>query len=205
MARPAATGDWKTLDDGELARAFAAGDAAAFEEIMIRHRRMVYFAALRVTGTHHDADEAAQKTFIAVYRNLNRFEHASALRTWIFRIALNTAKNQVRDRGRREGDELGDRHADDAMGAGETIEAEQRRRQVRSAVAELPPRQREVVELRTWHELPFAEVAEVLGCSLLGGNKVVVGSVNSAKVNFHHAVKALRRKLAEADGIGTKS
>ncbi|MCC6156650.1 MAG: RNA polymerase sigma factor [Deltaproteobacteria bacterium] len=188
MARPARTGDLENLADRELVRAFVAGEVAAFEEIMKRHRRMVYFAALRVAGTHHDADEAAQKTFIAVYRNLSRFEQASALKTWIFRIALNTAKNQVRDRSRREGDELGDRHADGAAGAPERMEAEERRQQVRQAVAALPPRQREVVELRVDHELPYAEIAEVLGCS-----------VNTAKVNFHHAVKALRRKLAEGD------
>ncbi len=188
MVRPARTGDWENLDDRELVRAFARGEVAAFEEIMKRHRRMVYFAALRVTGTHHDADEAAQKAFISVYRNLHRFEHASALKTWIFRIAINTAKNQVRDRSRREGDELVDRHADASAGAPERIEAEQQRQRVRRAVETLPPRQREVVELRIEHELPFAEVAEVLGCS-----------VNTAKVNFHHAVKALRRKLAEGD------
>lgn len=188
MARPARTGDVENSDDRELARAFAAGEVAAFEEIMKRHRRMVYFAALRITGTHHDADEVTQKTFISVYRNLGRFEHASTLKTWIFRIALNTAKNQVRDRSRREGDELGERHADAAAGAPEMMESEERRRRVRDAVATLPPRQRDVVELRIDHELPFAEVAEVLGCS-----------VNTAKVNFHHAVKALRRKLAEGD------
>jgi RNA polymerase sigma-70 factor (ECF subfamily) len=69
------------------------------------------------------------------------------------------------------------------VGAGNLVSAEERRRLWR-AIDELPPKQRLVLELRVYDELPFREVAEIAGCS-----------ENAAKVNFHHAVKRLRESL----------
>ncbi|MCZ7584136.1 MAG: RNA polymerase sigma factor [Deltaproteobacteria bacterium] len=175
----------RPAEDDELVRDFLAGDASAFEAIMKRYRRMVYFTALKIVGDHDGADEVAQKTFISAYKNLAGFEGRSSLKTWLFRIASNYSKNFVRDRKRRSGEELQDfAHAVEPSAPG-AIEKAQRRDSLREAVQELPARQREVLELRVDHDLSYGEISELLGCS-----------VSAAKVNYHYAVKSLRARMS---------
>jgi RNA polymerase sigma-70 factor, ECF subfamily len=147
---------------------------------------MVYFLALKMVGNHHDADEVAQKTFLSAYKNLARFEGRSSLKTWIFRIAMNFSKNLIRDRGRRQGEEVTERSATTYSTVEEDIETHQRRLIVRKAMENLPPRQREVLQMRAFGDMSFAEIAEAAGIS-----------VSAAKVNYHYAVKALKVLLAD--------
>lgn len=173
------------LSDADLVKRFLAGDEAAFEEIVRRYRKMVYYTALRVVGGHDDADDVAQKTFLSAFKNLKGFQGKSSLKTWLFRVAMNFSKNRLRDRQRNQGEELAPQTAVYESDVEERMEREGRRRILNRAVETLPPRQREVLRLRVHHELTFAEISEVIGCS-----------VNSAKVNYHHAVKALQSRIA---------
>ncbi len=79
-------------DDRDLAQRHRAGDPAAFEEIVARHKRVVYLTARRMLSSHADADEAAQVAFVRAWRALGRFRGDSSLRTWLVRIVLNVAK-----------------------------------------------------------------------------------------------------------------
>ncbi|MBZ0271349.1 RNA polymerase sigma factor [bacterium] len=171
-------------DDAGLVSAFVGGDEAAFSEIMTRYRRMVYFVALKFVGNHDDADEVTQKTFVSAYRNLAGFEGRSSLKTWLYRIAVNYSKNLVRDRKRREGEEVKDTMASYSPDPTEPMEQDEKRQQVAEMVETLPPRQKQVLKLRVGGELSFAQIAEILGCS-----------VSAAKVNYHYAVKALRSRI----------
>ena len=173
-------------DDKALVRRFCEeGDEFAFEIIVKKYQRMVYYLALKMVGHHDDADEVAQKTFLSVYKNLSRFEGRSSLKTWIFRIAMNYSKNLIRDRARRAGDELTERSATVESTVTDEIEAKQRRQIVKEAMEGLPPRQKEVLQMRAFGDMSFNEIAEAVGIS-----------VSAAKVNYHYAVKALKNLLA---------
>ncbi len=174
-------------DDRTLVERFLKDrDEFAFEVIVKKYQRMVYFLALKMVGNHHDADEVAQRTFLSVYKNLPGFEGRSSLKTWVFRIAMNFSKNLIRDRGRREGEEITERSAMAASSVEDDINTHERRRLVRDAMEKLPPRQREVLQMRAFGDMSFAEIAQAVGIS-----------ISAAKVNYHYAVKALKTLLAE--------
>ena len=170
-----------------LLERFWAGDPAAFDRIVAIHRLAVYRVARRILGSHEEADEAAQETFVRAYRSLSGFRGESRLRTWLIRIALNVSRTIGASRERTASLE----EAADAIDAGESAEAAAGRQEagaaVRRAVAGLPPRQREVVLLKVFSDLTYEEVAAVMG--------LTAGAV---KAHFHQAVSNLRRRMEGA-------
>ena len=86
----------------DLVMKAAHGDMAAFEEIYKATSGFVYNVALRITNNSNDADEVTQDVFVKVHKNLKSFAFRSAFKTWIYRIAANTALNHCKWRGRRE-------------------------------------------------------------------------------------------------------
>ena len=176
--------------DGRLVARYLAGDQSAFEELVRRYQRPLYYLALRYVRVEADAKDLAQRTFVKVYGALSGFRADASFRTWIYRIAINLCLNHLRDRRREETRaELGESVAAPASGGERALIEAERGARLRDAIAELPPKQRMVLELRIYDELPFREVAELAGCS-----------ENSAKVNFHHAVKRLRTIVHGAGG-----
>src|SRR5262249_11194536 len=115
-----------------------------------------------------------------------------AFRAWLLRVAVNVGKNHARDgrRWRLEPVEPLELPATESVGVTDRLEAGQRRRLGACPRGARPPGQREVFALRVDGELPFAEVARVLGIT-----------ENNAKVHFHHAVRRLRERLGvEVEG-----
>ncbi|MEM9490786.1 MAG: sigma-70 family RNA polymerase sigma factor [Myxococcota bacterium] len=174
------------VDDSALVERFRAGDRRAFNLLVQRHQKPVFYLALRYLKNDADAADATQKTFVRVFKSIDRFRGASSFRTWIYRIAINLCLNHIRDNRREQASEI----HDDALttaptGATRIIRAKESQ-MLREAIDELPPKQRMVLELRIYDELSFREVAELANCT-----------ENAAKVNFHHAVKKLRIIMAE--------
>lgn len=89
--------------DETLAARAAAGDLAAFEDLVNRHRMSVYRLARSITGTHDDADDAAQETFLRLYRSLSSYDPKRPFRPYLRRIAYNTSLNIVRKAKSRVG------------------------------------------------------------------------------------------------------
>ena len=89
-------------DDALVISRVRAGDDDAFRELVDRHGRSVYRAAYRVTGRTEDAEDVVQETFLRAYRQLDRFEARSNVRTWLHRIATNCAIDLLRARPKRE-------------------------------------------------------------------------------------------------------
>ncbi|WP_242352170.1 RNA polymerase sigma factor [Anaeromyxobacter sp. SG64] len=180
-----------TPDDALLA-AFLVGDDDAFGDLVRRHERLVLSIVRRYARTPEDARDLAQRTFLraleAARRTLRRGEREGfAFRRWLVRIAVNLAKNHLRDElrlGRTSLEALGQSEAHPAV-AVEALEEAERAAAVRAAVVRLPRRMREVLTLRVDAELPFAEIADTLGIS-----------ENAARVSFHHATRKLRAALA---------
>ncbi len=165
------------------------GDPAAFRELVERHQRGVHALCFKWLRDPDEADEVTQLTFVRVFRRLESFGGRASFRTWLYRVALNACRNRVRDEKRRRTEELVDvpdprSDALDSLVGGELAKAVER------AVAELPERQRAVVELRLYRDLPYHEIARIVG-----------SSAGAAKVNYHYAIRTLREKL-RARGVG---
>jgi RNA polymerase sigma-70 factor, ECF subfamily len=180
-------------EDDALVAAFLVGDDAAFGDLFRRHQALVLAIVRRYARTPEDAGDLVQRTFLraleAARRSLRRGPRAGVpFRRWLVRVAVNLAKNHRRDALRLVRVPLEETSAVVEPVAADALLRREREAQVRAAVVRLPRRQREVLTLRIDAELPFADIADVLGVT-----------ENSAKVSFHHATRALRAALAEED------
>jgi RNA polymerase sigma-70 factor (ECF subfamily) len=172
-------------EDEDLVSRHRAGERRAFDELVRKYQRSIYFLTLRYVKDPDDAKDVAQRAFVRAFEALGGFRGGSTFKTWLYRIAINLSLNHLRDHARERPAALeDDLLVTDAVGAGRLLSDEERRR-LRAAIEALPPKQRLVLELRVFEELPFREVAAVADCS-----------ENAAKVNFHLAVKRLRQELS---------
>gem|GEM_PF-72630 len=170
------------VGDGALIAAHNAGDPAAFAKIVRRYQSPVYRMALRWSRDPDEADEVVQKTFLRLLNHIGGFQ-GNQLKSYLFRITANLCKNHLRDRARLV---LGLPRELVAMPNDGAVEYEEERAILRRLMGRLPRRQRQVVSLRIDGDLSFTEVASILGIT-----------ENSAKVNFHHALKHLRLLMAQ--------
>jgi RNA polymerase sigma-70 factor (ECF subfamily) len=163
-----------------------AGDRAAFGELVREHRATIVRAVRGYVASDAEAEDVTQQALIKALRAIPEFRGDSSIATWLRRIAVNTAINFTRDAHHDRAIPIEDVEIiTNALSTGR-MSARQARRKLAAAIVQLPPKQRVVVELRIVHELPFAAIAKIAGCS-----------EDSAKANFRHAVA----KLRELSGI----
>jgi RNA polymerase sigma-70 factor (ECF subfamily) len=175
--------------DLDLVDSFQTGDRRAFDTLVRRHQKGMWRVARRYLRSDADAADVTQQAFVRAFKGLGSFRRAATVRSWLYRIAINCALSWLRDHRREQPTEI----ADDAIAADAIAPTKladvQDSARLRAAVAQLPPKQRMVLELRVFDDLSFKEVAELADCT-----------ENTAKVNFHYAVKRLRDILSEAGG-----
>ncbi len=173
------------LDDAALVAAAIAGDPAAFDVLVTRHRRSVYQVCYRFVNHHEDAADLTQDTFVRAWKALGSFRGQARFSTWIYRIAVNVSLNRVSLKTPKtdivDFDLVADQHQ---PAPGAAIDAAERQAMVRAAVKSLPPRQRAALILRTYHELSHQEVADIVGTS-----------VGAVKANVFHALANLKKRL----------
>jgi len=145
-------GDW------DLVTSHLAGDPFAFAELVKRHQRPVWRLALRFAHDPDEAEDLAQRTFLRVLDHVADLRPDQPFRAYLFRVAANLCKNHLRDRARL----LFGVSLEVAAPEAEPLEAKERRVQLRTLLAKLPLRQRQIVTLRIDAELPFAEIASIL-------------------------------------------
>lgn len=171
--------------DEALVQAAQAGDTAAFDALVTRHRRAVYQVCYRFVHHHEDAADLTQDTFVRAWKALGNFRSQARFSTWLYRIAVNVSLNRVSAKTPRGEAVDFDLVADGRTPApGAALAAEEQRAVVRRAVQSLPPRQRTALILRTYHELSHQEVADIVGTS-----------VGAVKANVFHALANLRKRL----------
>ncbi len=177
----------------------AAGDEVACTELVTEHQRMVYHLALHMLGDHEEALDLSQEVFLNVFRTIGRFRGQSALKTWIYRIVINQARNRLRwwkRRHRSEQVSLDERlevegnlpPAGDAHDPHRICRQRELAARIWDALARLPFDQRTVVVLREIDGLSYDEIAFSLD--------VAVGTVKS---RLTRARAALRSQLREAE------
>jgi RNA polymerase sigma-70 factor (ECF subfamily) len=179
--------------DGTLVASCRSGDAAAFARLVQLHEGMVVNLSARLLGDSEEARDVAQEVFLQVYRMLGRFEARSALKTWIYRIAVNQCHNRRRWWKRRRRERLVSLEllapSDEARlaaagGPEQDYERSERARDVQRALQTLPFAHRTVLLLREVEGLSCEEVSGALG--------VPVGTVKS---RLSRARETLRREL----------
>jgi RNA polymerase sigma-70 factor (ECF subfamily) len=168
-------------DDRELVEKFRAGERRAFDELVRRHQGSIQRLSLRFLRDAEEARDLAQRAFVQAFERLETFRGEASFRTWVYRITVNLALSQVR-KHRPTLEPLGETPAESV----EDRADDKTLSRLRAAVEKLPPKQRMCVELRSFEDLSFREVAEIVGCS-----------EDAAKVNFHHALKRLRELMGE--------
>lgn len=180
--------------DADVLAAIRGGDSRAFEVLIRRHQRGVWAVVQRTLRNEADTADVVQLAFVRALRALPSFRGAATVRSWLYRIAINCALSWLRDHRREvptEPSELLGAAASPEPSATQRLESQDRGAALRAAVAQLPPKQRLVLELRVFDDLSFREVAELAECS-----------ENTAKVNFHYALRRLRELMHDAPAAG---
>lgn len=178
------------VDDAELIRGTLDGRREDFDALVERYQKALYAFAYRFVHDHDQAADIVQVTFVQAYTHLKQFAGRSSFKTWLHQIALNECRALHRTAAARQHLSLSDMSeraleplvAPDADTIGWKPLLER-------LITKLPLRQRAVVILRVFSDLPFKEIAWLEGIS-----------ENSAKVSYHHAIARLRSWVREKDG-----
>ncbi len=194
-----------TVDSGDtlLVERAVAGDQRAFELLVIKYQRRIQRLIGRMVRDVDLVEDIAQETFIRAYRALHQFRGDAQFYTWLYRIAVNTAKKALMDlkrdptvseaawRGSDDDDETS-RPGNEPI-ADETPESELAAKEiaamVNAAMAALPPDLREAVILREIEGLSYEEIATAMNCP--------IGTVRSRIFRAREAVSARIRPLLE--------
>ncbi len=176
------------MDEKTLVASLQAGDRGAFEILVKLHFRSVYSMAFRFMGDHGGADDVVQDTFVKAFNAIGSFRGESSFKSWLLRIAINTAKNALRSRDSRHTVDL----ADVQLGYVHTdytkLEHGQTAALLKVAIEKLPAKQRQALELRIFEDLSFKEIAELMEAPF-----------DTAKANYRHALMNLKKILESSD------
>ena len=170
------------------------GDRRAFDQLVLRYQHKVLKLVMRYVRNHAEAEDVSQEAFLKAYRAIHSFRGDSAFYTWIYRIAINTAKNTLVSAKRRPLDydldlqdpeqaERSGRLRDDATPESLLL-AEEIRETVDRAMSALPEDLRRAVMLREYEGLSYEEIAATMNCP--------VGTVRS---RIFRAREAIDRQL----------
>lgn len=184
--------------EAALIQRCVAGDEQACVELVNEHQRMVYQLAMHLLGDQDEALDLSQEVFLRVFRTIARFRGQSALKTWIYRIVINQARNRQRWWKRRHRSEQVslDEHLEQYGDVSAPVEhvtpdrvfgQKELGARIRRALERLPFEQRTAIVLREIDGLSYEEIAFSLG--------VAVGTVKS---RLTRAREALRAQLKEA-------
>lgn len=168
--------------DRELIAAVLAGDRDRFGVLVDRHGPALLAFLARRTRGREEARELFQETLVRAFEGLGDLRAGERLRSWLISIAHNT----LRQRLRRPRDEPFPLDLPAPAEDRERLEREESAARARAAVAALPPRQREVFELRVVGELEHARIGELLGIT-----------EENSRANFHQAMRSLRARLGD--------
>ncbi|HRI68072.1 MAG TPA: RNA polymerase sigma factor [Polyangium sp.] len=191
------------VTDEVLMLRFQGGDQSAFAKLVRRHKTPVYNFILRSVRSREVAEDLVQDVFVKVVQNATEFKHEARFSTWTYTIARNVCIDHLRKAALRkhpsldqvannnsgeDGPTLGERIADAhfASAVDRVAIGSELGKRITRAVEELPPEQREVFLLREVANVPFKEIAEIVGVP-----------ENTTKSRMRYALERLQQALAE--------
>ena len=190
------------VSDEELMLECSKGDMSAFELLVRRYQDALVNYIYYTINDYHRAEDLAQETFLRVFKNASRYEPKASFKSWLYTIATNLSKNEIRNRARRNTYFLEDmveenedvyhsefmidtRYQPDIL-----YEKKERQQLIKKTLKQLPENQRLALTLVTYQELSYEEISEILNCS--------TGAVKSL---IHRARQNMKKLLIKA-GIG---
>ena len=159
--------------DIELMLRAKTGDDSAFTELMRRHYKGVVNYVYRFTNDRANSEDLAQEVFLRVYRSVKRYKPQAKFSTWLYKIATNLCITEVKSRNKEQSvslDEMQENTGDLGDSKSEDPSDLTFRREIGTAIFEtlksLPERERVAIILCKYEDLPYEEVAEVIGCTI---------------------------------------
>lgn len=154
-------------DHAWIARA-KEGDMEAFEQLIRKYQKPIYYLCYRMTGAHQSADDLSQDTFIKAFFSLQRFQDGMSFYAWIRKIAVNSSLNYLKERKREEPlgvneDRVtGNHNSPDPELPHEKLQRNRLEVKFREALEALPDNQRMVFILRVYENQSYQEIADSL-------------------------------------------
>ena len=182
----------RELDDSGVVTSFLGGEERAFQELVERYQSRLLNFVYRTIGDREKAEDLVQEVFIRVYRHLHRFDRSKKFSTWIYTIASNLAKNELRNRSRNPlvlfqtikknwQDEDRPLQFEDPMSRPDDLYRKRHLRElVEQTVGQLPEHHRQVFVLRELEGKSYEEIAEITDCNL----GTVKSRLNRARNSF---------------------
>lgn len=181
-------------DDAELIEQFQNGNTAVFDTLFTRYQKRTYRLVQRFVPNHEDALDITQDAFIRAYQGLSNFKSQCQFYSWLYRITVNLCIDFLRKKSRSEvmvyesedSDELPMANFPDlrSVSPAKAAENKELRSQIRKAIRQLPPKQRQIFILRHWDGLSLKDIATVVG-----------RSDGTVKAHLFHAHRNLRKHL----------
>lgn len=178
-------------EDKDIIESFIKGNRSAFNLIILKYQKKIYWVTRKFVLNHDDADDITQEVFVKLYKSLSDFRGESALYTYIYKMAVNYSLNHIKktkttssvtkgldDEAFRikSGEKNPDENYDNKLNSGI----------IKEAIQSLPEQQRTVFTLRFYEELSYEEIA-----------KITNTSVGGLKANYFHAFKKIRTIIKE--------
>ncbi|EKP0306412.1 RNA polymerase sigma factor RpoE [Aeromonas veronii] len=189
----------QNLLDEQLVERVQRGDKAAFNLLVKKYQQKVVNLVARYVNNPGDVPDVAQEAFIKAYRALPTFRGESAFYTWLYRIAVNTAKNYLTSQGRRPPSSDVEAEEAESYGGSEALQevstpenlalTDEIKRTVFSAIEALPENLRTAITLRELEGLSYEEIAEIMDCP--------VGTVRSRIFRARDAIDKKLQPLIE--------
>jgi RNA polymerase sigma-70 factor, ECF subfamily len=199
VAAPGATvrDQLRLMEDAAVVSSFLDGEERAFEELVDRYQTRLLNFVYRTVGDRERAEDLVQEVFIRVYRHLHRFDRSKKFSTWVYTIASNLAKNELRNRSRNplvlfqtvkknwEDEDRPLQFEDTTSRPDDMFRKRRLREVVEQSVAQLPEHHRSVFVLRELEGKSYEEIAEITGCNL----GTVKSRLNRARTSFAEIVE----------------
>ena len=181
-----------SMNDSQVVQRFLDGEPRAFGELVDRYDSRLLNFVYRTVGDRERAQDLVQETFVRVYRHLHRFDQSKKFSTWIYTIAGNLAKNELRNRSRNplvlfqtikknwDADHRPLEWEDSSLKPDDLYRKRHLKELVDRAVQQLPEHHRIVFVLRELEGKTYEEIADITGCNL----GTVKSRLNRARNNF---------------------
>lgn len=184
------------LNDAELIHRFRNGQVQAFNLLVWRWQKPVLNFLYRFLGNVQDAEDVNQRTFLKVYQKLSSLRQTDKFQIWLYQVAANEARDQLRRRSRGRFFSIGGAHGEgddppvpeipdtSKESMEDRIHQSELRKIFEQAMQEIPAEQRLVIIMKIYQDLKFVEIADILQESL-----------NTVKSRMYYGLKALREVL----------
>jgi len=179
------------IEDRVLVEMVLAGDTRAFEKLVEKYKKRIYYLAYRMTRDHDSADELAQESFVKAYQAMSGFKRGYSFYTWIYRICVNLTINFLKRESQTVSMDFHDSandlfHGKDESDQLERMIASEQAAIIKKALNTLPPDQKAVFVLKTYDDMSYERIAEVMNCSI----GTVMSRLFRARYKIRLAVKA---------------